>query len=336
MKVLVTGGTGFTGSHLAKALLADGHQVRVLIRSTSPTHHLLNHGYEIVVGDIRDRRAVHEAVAGCDQVFHLAALFRDASAPKQAYWDVHVAGTEHVLSACAAHGVARLIHCSTMGVHGHVSQVPSDENSPFNPGDEYQRTKLAAEQRVWEFCRRRGVPFTVVRPAGIYGPGDLRFLKLFKGIQRGYFVMLGSGQVTYHFVYIDDLIEGFRLAGESPAARSEAIIIGGARHVTLNELVELIAGVFHVRTPRWRMPVWPVYAAGALCEAVCLPLRIAPPLYRRRVDFFTHNRAFRIDKARRLLGYEPKVDLLEGMRRTAEWYRSHGYLTVNGQAGVRV
>lgn len=333
MRALVTGATGFAGSHLAKALVADGYQVRVLAREAQRARALFGGAVEIAVGDIRDREDVHRAVDGCDQVFHLAALYRDAAAPTQAYWDVHVTGTEHVLAACAARRVERLIHCSTMGVHGHVRDIPGDEQSPFNPGDEYQRTKLIGEQRVWEFGRAHQLPFTVVRPAGIYGPGDARFLKLFKGIAKGYFVMLGRGETTYHFVYIDDLVQGFRLAARSPQALGEAFIIGGNRYVTLNELAALIAGLVHAPPPRWRLPVWPVYAAGAVCEVVCVPLRITPPLYRRRVDFFTHNRAFRIDKARRLLRYEPKVELEEGMRRLTQWFEAQGYLSRNGTVG---
>ncbi len=330
MRVLVTGASGFAGSRIARALLEEGHAVRALVRSNDAARRLPE-GVEPVLGDIRDWRAVEAAVAGCEQVFHLAALYRDAAAPKQAYWDVHVSGTDHVLAACVAHRVKRFIHCSTMGVHGHVRDIPGDERSPFNPGDEYQRTKAIAEEHAWNTSKQHGLPVTVVRPAGIYGPGDLRFLKLFKSIQHGLFVMLGSGETTYHVVYIDDLVRGFLLASRSPEALGEAFIIGGAGYVTLNELVTMIAETLRVRVPRWRLPVWPVYAAGVVCETVCVPLRIPPPLYRRRVDFFTHNRAFRIEKARRLLGYEPQMPLREGLERTAAWYRTQGHLSHNGR-----
>jgi nucleoside-diphosphate-sugar epimerase len=269
-------------------------------------------------------------VLGCGQVYHTAAVYRDAGIPTAEYRQVHVQGTEHILEACAKHGVNRLIHCSTMGVHGHVSRIPSNETSPFNPGDEYQRTKLEGEQRVWAFCERRNLPFSVVRPAGIYGPGDMRFLKLFRSIRRGYFVMLGSGRTYYHLVYIDDLVDGILRCGREEAALGQAFIIGHERYVTLNELTAMIARVLHAPAPRWRLPVWPVYAAGVVCETVCVPLGVRPPLYRRRVDFFTHDRAFDIAKARRTLGYEPKVDLEEGLRRTAQWYAANGHLAING------
>jgi len=213
--------------------------------------------------------------------------------------------------------------------------MPSDETAPFHPSDHYQRSKLEAEQRVWAWFRRTGIPTTVVRPAGIYGPGDLRFLKLFRGIQGGYFVMLGSGLIHFHAVFIENLVQGYLRCGTSPAAIGEAFIICDEQHVALNEFMNLVAEALDVPAPRWRAPVWPFYAAGALCEAICVPLKIKPPLHRRRVGFFTHNRAFTSAKAQRLLGYRPGVSLADGLRRTAAWYQAQGYLRpTNGHAGA--
>jgi nucleoside-diphosphate-sugar epimerase len=149
---------------------------------------------------------------------------------------------------------------------------------------------------------------------------------MFRGLARRRFPLLGSGQIFYHLTYIDDLVEGFRLCGEVPAAAGRTYLLAGARYTTLSELVALIAHELEVDPPRWRWPVWPFWTAGLLCEAVCVPLRIEPPLYRRRVDFYTKSRAFDITRARTELGYDPKVDLVEGIRRTAAWYREQGVL----------
>lgn len=329
-RVLITGVNGFTGGHLAEALLADGHTVRGMLRNPAAAPQPLRGRIEVAAGDLRDARAVEQAVAGCDVVYHVAALFRDASGPSKDYWDVNVIGTEHVLTACERHRVGRLVYCSTIGVYGHLAQVPGDETAPYAPTDDYQRSKVAAEERVWAWHRRTGIPATVIRPATIYGPGDLRFLKLFRAIRNGRFVMLGSGQVRLHPVHIQDLIHGYRLCGTHPAAVGESFIIAGERYVSLNEFAGLIADAVHVPAPAWRIPVWPVYAAGALCEAVCVPLRINPPLHRRRVGFFTHDRGFTFAKAERLLGYRPQVRLADGLGETARWYAAQGYVRLNG------
>jgi nucleoside-diphosphate-sugar epimerase len=166
----------------------------------------------------------------------------------------------------------------------------------------------------------------VFRPVGIYGPGDTRFLKLFRTIESGSFRMFGSGEVLYHLTYIDDLVEGIILCGTSPAAPGEVFLLAGPRYTTLNELVSMIAGTLGRRPPRGRIPLWPLLTAATACEYVCRPLGIDPPLHRRRTDFFTKDRAFTSAKARELLGYEPRVDLEAGIGRTAAWYRETGLL----------
>jgi dihydroflavonol-4-reductase len=127
-------------------------------------------------------------------------------------------------------------------------------------------------------------------------------------------------------VYIDDLVEGFRLAAETPGAEGRTYIITGDEAPTLKELVEEIATVAEVPPPRFRLPVWPFWLAGAMCEAVCIPFGIEPPIFRRRVKFFTSNRWFDISRARTELGFVPKVRLREGIRRTLDSYRTMGWI----------
>jgi nucleoside-diphosphate-sugar epimerase len=172
---------------------------------------------------------------------------------------------------------------------------------------------------------RTGIEVTIARPSGIYGPGDRRLLKLFRHATRR-FPTLGSGKIYYHLTYIDDLVEGFRLCGEHPAAANRTYILAGGEATTLNEVMALIASVAGVRPPTRHVPVWPFWLAGALCEGLCAPLGIEPPLYRRRVDFFTKSRAFDITRARTEIGYAPKVGLRDGITRTLTWYRDHGWL----------
>lgn len=325
-KSLVTGGTGFAGSHLVHNLVRDGQQVRVLARSAEKARQILPPEVDVVEGDITDPDAVARSVEGQEVIYHLAAAFREAGIPDSRYHEVHVDGTQYLLEAARAEGIRRFVHCSTIGVHGHVEGGPIDESAPHAPTDIYQETKSEAEKLALDFQRRHQFPLAVARPASIYGPGDMRLLKLFRMIANRRFVMLGSGEPCFHMVYVDDLSRGFRLAAEREEAIGEAFIFAGERTVPLKELVKMIAAAVEVPAPRWRFPVAPVMLAAKVMKAVCVPLGIEPPIYPRRVGFFTHNRSFSIEKARNLLGYCPQVDLETGIRRTAEWYRDHGYL----------
>ena len=328
MNVLVTGVTGFTGGHLARYLVGRGVRVRGLVRPASQAQagSLQADDVEPVLGDLTDRASLRNACRDIEVVYHIAASYRTAGQADEAYRSVNLTGTENLLQEARTAGVRRFVHCSTGGVHGHIEHPPANEDAPLAPGDIYQVTKLEAE----ELARRTGdggdLEVVIVRPIGIYGPGDTRFLKMFRGIARGRFPIPGSGDVFYHLTFIDDLVEGFRLCGETAGAAGRTYILAGARYTTLNELVALIAKEFDVGPPRWHFPVWPVWLLGAVCELVCVPLRVEPPLYRRRVEFFTKSRAFDTTRARTEIGWDPKVDLRAGIARTAAYYREQGLL----------
>jgi len=330
VKVLVTGATGFTGGHLAQHLIGRGDEVRALVRPQSRDKFdrspLPAKGVVRVDGDLSDAAAVRRAADDVDVIYHVAATYREAGQPDAAYRAINIDGTRHVLEAAKAAGVRRVVHCSTGGVHGHIANPPATEDAPFNPGDVYQETKLEAEILAREFGASQNLDVVVARPIGIYGPGDTRFLKMFRGLARGRFPMIGSGRPFYHLTFIDDLVEGFRLCGTVAAARARTYILAGPRYTTLEDLVRLVARELGVAPPRLHLPVWPFWTAGLLCEMVCVPLRIEPPLYRRRVDFYTKSRAFDTTRARSELGFQPRVDLQEGIRRTADWYRAEGLL----------
>ncbi len=323
---LVTGATGFTGSHLVRTLAAGGHPIRVIARSAARAGEILPRGVEVVEGDLTDRATVERAVTGAHTIFHLAAVYRQAKHRDEQYARVHVEATRLLLDAARTQAVVRFVHCSTVGVHGHVASPPADEQAPYGPGDVYQRTKLEGEQLALSYHRRYGLPVTVARPTAIYGPGDTRLLKLFRLIARRRFVVLGSGEIYYHMVHVDDLVRGLRLLGTHPAAPGEVFILGGEHYHTLREVAALIAEAVGVPKPWLRLPARPFQIAGSICEKVCIPFGIEPPIHRRRVDFFTKSRAFTIDKARRLLGYRPEVSLRDGIGTTLEWYLAHGYL----------
>ena len=326
-KILVTGGTGCIGSHLVRSLLADGLPVRVLTRSIARSRERVPAEVELVEGDVANPETAPRIVKGCSIVYHLAGPFRESNIPDQRYRDVQVDGVRYMLEAARAEGVERYVHVSTIGVLGHIEHPPADETTAYNPGDIYQITKTEGEKLVLEFQRKHNFPLTVARPASVYGPGDLRFLKLFKSIKKGWFVMLGKGDVLLHLVHLDDLVRGLRMLAVDPKAIGEVFIIGGPSAHSLNDLTRMIAEVLDAPAPKLHLPVWPVQMAGSLCEAICVPLGITPPIYRRRVDFFTKSRSFKLVKAARVLGYTPRVSLMDGLRNTAEWYRATGRLS---------
>lgn len=328
MKVLVTGATGFTGGWLVRHLLKEGDKVRALVRpgSYERAAELSELGAELVSGDLGDVAALAAACDGVEIVYHIAASYRTAGQPASVYREVNVQGTNRLLKAAAGARVGRVVHCSTGGVHGHIECPPATEDAPLAPGDIYQASKLEGEQLARVYGDAGEVEVVVARPIGIYGPGDTRFLKLFRGLSRRRFPMLGTGSVYYHLTFIDDLVRGFRLCATAAEAAGRTYLLVGPRYTTLAELVGLIAAECGVSPPRRSWPVWPVWLAGALCECVCVPLRIEPPLFRRRVEFYTKSRAFDASRARREIGFDPKVDLEEGIHRTAVWYREQGWL----------
>jgi nucleoside-diphosphate-sugar epimerase len=265
-------------------------------------------------------------VLGQEIVFHVAAAFRGVSLPHNVYWQVNVEGTRNLLQAAYKQRVKRFIYCSTEGVHGHIKNPPADETAPIAPKDYYQYTKWGGEKVVQEYIQK-GLPCSILRPTAIYGPGDPeRFILIFRRVKTGVFPMFGSGRITYHPLYIDNLTDAFELAMEKEAALGQTYLIADKEYLSIEDLVRQVAKVMgrEVKIPHF--PFWPLYLASLLCELACKPLRIDPPLFRRRADWYRQNRAFVIKKAKKELGYIPKIPLAEGLTRTYEWYRGNGYL----------
>ncbi len=327
MRILVTGGTGFTGKALVQRLLQDGHQVVALdFQEGLKTQELRDWGAEVVIGTVTDTAVVDRCMKGVDVVHHLAAAFRQLNVPNSYYWDVNVQGTRNVLEAAWREKVKKFIYCSTCGVHGNVDNPPGDEQAPINAADYYQQTKYEAEPIVAEY-QQKGMATVILRPAAIYGPGDPeRFFMIFKRVKKGLFPMFGNGKTLYHPLYIDHLIDAHVLAMEPGRGDGEAYLIADEHYVEIETLVKKTAAALGVSVKIPHLPIWPVIVIGHICETVCKPLKITPPIFPRRVDWFRQNRAFSINKAKRDLGYRPHISLDEGLRRTAEWYRQEGYL----------
>jgi nucleoside-diphosphate-sugar epimerase len=330
-KLLVTGAAGFIGGALFRELMEYQLDVMGTVLYEEEAITLRDKGYRAEVLDLASAENWDDLLQGIDVVFNIAALFQEVENTEAMFRKVNVDGTLKLLMAAEKAGVGRFVHCSTVGVHGHVKQIPCTEETPYNPMDEYHRTKLEGELAVLEYAKtltENGMIVTVNRPAMVYGPGDTRMMKIFKAIHSGKFMMIGSGEVLAHLGYIDDQVDSLILSGVGPREKVhlEAFNIASSRPITLNELSSTIADAANVKLSKIKIPVFPVWFAGLLCEIVCRPIGVKPPIFRRRVGFFTHNRAFDLSKAARLLDYHSKTDAQEGVKITLDWYRDKGLL----------
>lgn len=322
---LVTGGAGFVGSHLLERLLARSVKVRALVRDPSKLAPIKDK-IEIVKGDILDPNIVESAMNGISGVYHIAAVFREAKLSDETYFRVNVEGTRLLLDAAVRNGVKRFVYCSTNGVHGDVKNPPANEDAPYAPCDVYQESKVEAEKVVFSYFRESKIRGVIIRPAMIYGPRDTRLLKIFRMINRQKFFYVGKGNALCHFIDVRDLATAFVSAMECTHLNNEAYLIAGEKIIPLNEFCDLVADLLKVKRPWLHIPLVPMQLLGDLCELICRPFGIEPPLYRRRVDFYIKNRSFDISKARRDLNFKVARPFEDEVRSIIEWYQSNGYL----------
>ncbi len=327
----VTGGTGFIGQQLVRALRARGHEVLVLVRPESfngtATERLRLLEAKLVPGDLRHLCSFREALQGVNQVFHLAGrLFAPGIAP-EAFEHLHVEGTYNLLTACrgAAH-LESIVHCSTTGVLGPTGSTPAVEDAPRRPSNDYERTKAEGEQLALRVAHQHNLPLVVARPALVYGPGDLHLMSWFRAIQRGYYRVIGLGDSLLHPIYIDDVVQGLLMCTQVPAALGRVYHLVGEAPVPIRELAGAIAHALGKKLSRWHLPAAPTWAGAALLEALpgVVPSRL--PLTRSRINFMTQSRAYSGDRARHELGFVPHTDLQTGLRQTVAWYRREGLL----------
>jgi|RhiMethySRZTD1v2_1073278.scaffolds.fasta_scaffold08697_6 nucleoside-diphosphate-sugar epimerase len=329
MRLLVTGATGFIGSRLALHARRNGIDVLATGRAEIDVERerlaeLRAAEIPVEVGTLHDVGFVRRLVRDRTVVIHLAAAQHESHMPAAYFRSVNVDVVRQLLQECRAAAIRRFVYGSTMGVYGDASEQQLDEQSEVRPENPYQETKLEAEALV----RAREYDFdtSIVRIAETYGPGDWRLLKLFRAIERGHFFMIGRGSNRRQCIHVNDLVRGLMLAAEHPAAVSETMIMAGREVMTTNEMVERIATALDRKPPRTQLPMWPFLAAATVLETTLQPLRIHPPLHRRRLDFFRRSFVFSTVKAQRLLGFTPEIDFQSGAADTARWYRSRGLL----------
>jgi len=325
---LLTGATGMVGSHLARRLLDEGWRVRALVRSTSDTKLLESWGVEIVKGDLGDApRDLAAHLAGVEYVFHCAAMVSDW-APLAEMMRANVEGTRNLAEAAlAASSLKRFVYLSSMVVFGMQPQRDMDETAPLiHTGDNYNLTKIRAEETIQQFVRERKLPAVILRPPYVYGPRDRQFLpRVLGNLQNGKFRFVGSGRQPLSLVYVGNLVEALYLAAVRPNVVGEVFLATDGLAITRVRMMEIICRESGYPMPTRHVPTWLVRAACPIFELLySLKKGGEPPLVNKfRLKFMAAPLSYRIDKARRLLGYEPKVDTETGLRQTLGWFREN-------------
>jgi nucleoside-diphosphate-sugar epimerase len=322
VKVLITGAGGFIGSHLVDSQLDKGNDVRAVDLDLNRLSHVAGQpNLETIQVDITGLEQAKKLVDGIDVVYHLASAHLDVRLSSDDYRRVNVGGSLGLLQAARQAGVRRFVHCSSVGVIGNVEIPPADETTACQPTNIYEKTKLEGEQAVLEFARQNAYPVVVARPAWVYGPRCPRTDKLLRTIAKGRFLIFGSGKNMRHPIYISDAVRALELCAEVENIAGEVYIIAGADPVQVAELVNVISQELGASSPKLHLPITFGLWGGMTLELVFKLIKRPPPFSRRSVDFFLKHNAYDISKARRELGFQPEVDLVNGIRKTIDWQR---------------
>jgi nucleoside-diphosphate-sugar epimerase len=322
---LVTGGTGFIGQNLVKALVTKGTNVRVLVRKNSNIDVLKGLDVEIVYGDLDDKDSLIAATKNIDIVYHLAAQLGGPNITYKQLYRTNVIGTEKLLNACFKNRIKKFIHFSSVSAMGEV-RLNADEETPCNPVTPYDKTKLESELLVKKFIKERNLSAIIIRPSMLYGPGETKTkATIFRAIKKGVFVIIGNGNNLIDMSYIDNIIDGVLLAVKNKKAINQTYILADERAYTMNEFFNTVAKEERVRKPI-HLPKFLAYLIALPLEILAKTTKKSVPLSFTRVRTLTISKSFSIDKAKKELGYKPKINLQEGIRRTVNWYRERGIL----------
>lgn len=325
-RILVTGGTGFIGSHLVEELVRNNYDVRVLVRNKRKSIELFGDSVEHIVGDLLETSIVEKAVEGVNVVFHLASIINLGNVSDGYYYKVNVNGTENLLKSCLKKGVKKIVFSSSVNVYPPVSKSPLTEESTCAPDEILGKTKLEAENKIKKICENSDLEFVNLRIARVYGPRDFSLLKLFRQINSGFFVMIGKGKGIIQPVYVKDVVDALILSAEKEEVKNETFIIAGLEALTKRDFCKEIAKFIGKSIPSFYIPAFLAIPPIFFIEKLSVLLKKDPVLSRRKVRFFLTSQSFKIDKATKILGFEPKVMLREGLQLTVDWYKKQNLL----------
>jgi nucleoside-diphosphate-sugar epimerase len=323
LKALVTGSTGFIGSHLVKGLAQRGVQVRCLVRKTSDLKWLGGLPIEFVYGDCNDMGSLKEAVKGVDQVFHLAGVTK--AIDKKTYFEVNALGTDNLIHACLEYSprLQKFIYLSSQAAAGPCcngrGKKESDECEPISP---YGQSKRMGEKLAIEHAHE--LPLLILRPSAVYGPRDKDFYVLFKLLSKRIKPCL-AGRLS--LCYVQDIIQAILLASESQESKGEIFFLSDGHDYRMDEVGNIFAKAMGINPFSIPIPKWLIFRVASFSEYFSKlfkkPFLISRGMAEQMVQ---ENWSCDITKARTVLGFEPRIHLAQGAKLTVDWYRKENWL----------
>jgi nucleoside-diphosphate-sugar epimerase len=325
-RALVTGGSGFVGSHLVEGLLDRGYRVRCLVRRTSNLRWLAGLDVEYVYGDVVEKNSLEGVVKDMDLIFHCAGLTKAKN--REEYFRANAEGTKNVVEGCLKinRGIQRLVYISSQAAVGPGDdKEPLNEEAPCQPVTDYGESKLEGEENVLQHVSE--LPITVVRPPAVYGPRDTDVLGFFKVANRGFRISFGRGVSYLSLVYVKDLIDGIILAAENPKSIGETYFVADDSVYSWPEAFKVIAKVLNKRTMPLKIPKSPVFLLAFISESFSKLLGRTAVFNTQKAREITQRYwILDVSKAKAELGFSPEYDLERGAEETVKWYKEQGWL----------
>ena len=326
---LVTGATGFIGCRLVELWRSDTRKIRAIgmVRNDiekARAAALRTCGTDLVVDDLANSNDLDALLDGVDTVVHLAAAQHEANVGEDYFIKINVDTTRKLLECCERSGVQNFFYASSIGVYGVHDDGPVDLQTTFNPDNTYGRSKAAAEAMLQEYGGN--VHVYIGRIGETYGPWDLRLHKLYAGIQKSRFWLVGPCQNLHQPIYVDDLASAIDAMLADSTCISKPLILCGQNAITTQEMCASIASALDVPLRRWRIPMWPLLVAAVTMEMTLGKAGIQPPLHRRRLDFFRKSLSFSTTHLDYLVDLPPQVSFTDGAQRTYKWYVENAWL----------